>query len=54
MYNPFDKNLPIYTFSNRCKEMTDLELGDETTKVFINPYGDTKELTEEVKAFLDT
>lgn len=51
MYNPFDKNLPIYTFSNRCKEMTDLELGDETTKVFVNPYGDTKELTEEIKAF---
>lgn len=52
MYNPFDKNLPIYTFSNRCKEMTDLELGDETTKVFVNPYGDTKELTKEIKAFL--
>lgn len=51
MFDPFKKNLPIYTFSNRCKEMPDLELGDETTKVFVNPYGDTKGLTEEIKAF---
>ena len=51
MFDPFGKNLPIYTFSNRCKEMPDLELGDETTKVFVNPYGDTKWLTEEIKAF---
>lgn len=48
MFDPFKKNLPIYTFSNRCKEMPDLELGDETTKVFVNPYGDTK---GEIKAF---
>lgn len=53
MFDPFDKNLPIYTFSNRCKEMPDLELGDETTKVFVNPYGDTKALSEEMKAFFE-
>ena len=51
MFDPFKKNLPIYTFSNRCMQMPDLELGDETTKVFVNPYGDTKGLTEEIKAF---
>lgn len=32
--------------------MTDLELGDETTKVFVNPYGNPKELSEEIKAFM--
>ena len=53
MFDPFERNLPIYTFSNRCKEMPDLELGDEITKVFVNPYGDTKELTEEIKAFFE-
>lgn len=53
MFDPFEKNLPIYTFSNHCKEMPDLELGDRTTKVFVNPYGDTKELTEEIKAFFE-
>ena len=54
MFDPFEKNLSIYTFSNHCKEMPYLELGDRTTKVFVNPYGDTKELTEEIKAFLNT
>ena len=51
MFDPFTENLPIYTFTNRCKEMLELELGDETTKVFVNPYGDTKELSENMKAF---
>jgi len=51
MFDPFEKNLPIYTFSNCCKEMPDLELGDGTIKVFVNLYGNTKELTEEIKAF---
>ena len=53
MFDPFNKNLPIYTFSNYCKEMPDLELGDETAKVFVNPYGDTKELSEEMKALFE-
>lgn len=51
MLELFEKGLPIYTFSNRCKEMPALELVDETTKVFVNPYGDTKDLVEEIKAF---
>lgn len=53
MFDPFEKNLPIYTFSNRCKEMPELELGDGTTKVFVNPYGDTKGLSEGVRAFFE-
>lgn len=51
MFDPFEKNLPIYTFSNRCRELLDLELGDETTKVFVNPYGDTRELSAGIDAF---
>ena len=31
--------------------MLELELGDETTKVFVNPYGNTKKLPDEVKTF---
>lgn len=53
MFDPFEKNLPIYTFSNRCREMLELELGDETTKVFVNPYGYTKELSEGIEAFFE-
>lgn len=30
MFDPFQKELPIYTFTNRCKELPELELGDET------------------------
>ena len=30
--DPFDKNLHIYTFENRCDECPELTLGDETTK----------------------
>lgn len=51
MFDPFKKHLPIYTFSNRCMQMPDLELGDETTKVFVNPYGDTRELSAGIDAF---
>ncbi|MDE6621528.1 MAG: Rpn family recombination-promoting nuclease/putative transposase [Lachnospiraceae bacterium] len=51
MFDPFDKNLPIYTFTNKCSEMPELELGDGTAKVFINPYGDSKDLSGEMKAF---
>ncbi|MDE7271936.1 MAG: Rpn family recombination-promoting nuclease/putative transposase [Lachnospiraceae bacterium] len=28
MFDPFKENLPVYTFTNRCKEMLELELGD--------------------------
>lgn len=53
MFDPFEENLPIYTFTNRCKEKPELELGDETEKVFINPYGDTEDLSSELKSFFD-
>lgn len=51
MFDPFDVGLPVYTFTNRCKEKLDLELDDGTTKVFINPYGNTEKLSSELKAF---
>ena len=53
MFDPFEKNLPVYTFSNCCKELPGLELGDGTAKVFVNPYGDTTGLSEGVKAFFE-
>lgn len=48
----FNRGIPVYTFTNRCKELSDLELGDETVKIFINPYGDSVELSEDMDAFL--
>lgn len=52
MFDHFGKGLPVYTFSNRCKEALELELEDGTSKVFVNAKGDTKNLSEDFRAFL--
>lgn len=51
-FDHFGKGLPVYTFSNRCKEALELELGDGTSKVFVNAKGDTGKLSEDFRAFL--
>lgn len=51
--DPFDKNLHIYTFENQCRECPELSLGDETTKVFINPAGTADDVSEEMTDFLN-
>ena len=38
-FDPFDEGRRVYTFSNRCHESDGLELGDETTKLFLNAKG---------------
>ena len=52
-FDPFGKQLPIYTFSNRCHESDGLELGDETQKVFLNPYCNRDGLSQDLAAFMD-
>lgn len=37
--DPFSEGRYMYTFRNMCKEVPSLELGDETTKVFLNAAG---------------
>ena len=49
----FNRNKSIYTFKNVCIEDKDLELQDETTKVFINANGSRNNLTNSQIAFLD-
>ena len=51
-FDLFKKNLPMYTFVNTCKEDGELELGDESTKIFLNSKGDTKDIDSDVAAFL--
>ena len=53
MFDPFGKDLPIYTFRNKCVEEPKLELGDDTAKVFINPYGNAKILSSGLKSCFD-
>jgi predicted transposase/invertase (TIGR01784 family) len=51
-FDPFDKGRHIYTFENRCKEDPSLNLGDETTKLFLNTRGTLNDVSEEMLEFL--
>jgi len=51
--DPFGKNLPIYTFENRCRQDDSIILGDEAYKVIINANGNREGLSEEMSDFLD-
>lgn len=51
-FDPFNENRRVYTFSNRCHESENLELGDETTKIFLNAKGTVGEVADDIKNFL--
>ena len=51
-FDPFELGLPLYTFRNRCIEADGLELGDETTKLFLNSKGQCDTLDPDIAAFL--
>lgn len=52
-FDPFGKGRHIYTFENICKEDKTLPLNDGTTKIFLNAKGTEKDVSQELKAFLD-
>lgn len=51
--DPFGKNLPIYTFENKCVQDESISLGDEAYKVIINADGKREGLSDEMSDFLD-
>lgn len=51
--DPFKKNLPVYTFENRCKQDDAISLGDDAYKVIINASGSREGLSAEMSDFLD-
>ena len=51
-FDLFKKDLPIYTFQNICQEDSHLELGDQTTKMFLNSKGQTSAIDPDIAAFL--
>ena len=51
-YDPFEFDLPIYTFTNRCVEKLDLVLEDKSTKKIFNANGYKNEKDVEIKSFL--
>ena len=50
--DPFDRGLPLYHFSNKCRELPELSLNDEAFKVFINAQGNKADMSDDMKAFL--
>lgn len=52
-FDPFKLNRKIYTFRNKCIEEENLELNDETTKIFLNSKGKIGKINEEIKNFLE-
>ena len=52
MFDMFDCGLPKYTFTYRCHEKPDLEMGDETTKIFLNAKGICDRIEPELKSLL--
>ena len=51
-FDPFKQGRHFYTFENRCLEDLNLELGDETTKIFLNTKGNLKDVDDEMIEFL--
>ena len=52
-FDAFGRGLHKYTFRNYCKEAPELELNDETTKIFLCAGGDADDVTPEMRDFLD-
>ena len=50
MADVFGKGRYVYTFRNICVEDPSIELGDDATKIFLNPYG-SGEISEELSEF---
>ena len=52
-FDPFDKDAYIYTFRNTCKEYLEMELGDDTYKIFFNTKGKNGNVSPELKELLE-
>ncbi len=52
MEDIFHRGRHIYTFENRCREDTELALGDGAVKIFLNPYSEMDDVTPELQRFL--
>ena len=51
-FDLFGEGLFKYTFRNACAESALLELGDETTKVFVNTHGALENASPKMKEFI--
>ena len=52
-FDVFKQGLHKYSFRNYCEEFPQLELDDESTKIFLCAGGDADDVSPEMKEFLD-
>ena len=52
VFDPFGEGLPVYHFTNRCREKNDLQMGDLTENIFLNTTAADKTKDKELAAFL--
>ncbi len=52
-FDPFRRDQYHYSFENRCAEVKELKLNDESYKLFFNATGHKGEISDELKALLD-
>lgn len=50
-FDPFGLGLPVYTFTNKCREEPSLELSDGCTKYFFNITANIDKVPNDLKAF---
>ena len=50
--DPFEENLPLYTFERKCRENPNVDLKDETHHLIFNAAAYEKETKPEIKEFL--
>ena len=51
-YDPFRLGRCVYTFENRCLEVSGLAFGDDTTKVVVNTKGIQPDISDELRDML--
>ena len=51
-FDPFNAELPCYTFKNICKDDTTIELKDKTSKIIFNSTSYEKEKDVDIRKFL--
>ena len=52
-FDPYDEQLPKYEFRELCKENPSIELGAGVAKVFINAKSKSKDVSSDMRAFMD-
>ena len=52
-FDPFNKDSYVYTFRNTCKEYPEMELDDDTYKIFFNTKGEKGDISQDLKELLE-